>query len=131
MLRTKSILAPHSDYDGLRVSVMSRHTLNDGKTPHPDINSSSFIVHFKSLAPPPKLVGAYYKNLISWHSFEKLYISYLRTPEVEPTVKILAKHSLDHDVTILCIEDDPLYCHRRLLANECRTYYPSLKLFKR
>lgn len=32
MLKSKCILSPIDDKDGIRISIMSRHTLQDGKT---------------------------------------------------------------------------------------------------
>lgn len=62
MLKTKSILAPIEETDGNRISIMSRHTLNDGITPHPRINNSSYQEWNKVLATPEKLIGDHYKR---------------------------------------------------------------------
>lgn len=62
MIYTKSILKPKEESDGIRISVMSRHTLNDGITSHPDINESSYDEWLKILAPSDQLVGDYYKR---------------------------------------------------------------------
>jgi len=62
MIFTESILnEKHSD-SGIRISVMSRHTLNDGVTPNPEITSDKYDEHIPKLAPHPKLIGAYYKR---------------------------------------------------------------------
>lgn len=61
MLKTKCILAPESENDGLRISIMSRHTLEDGKTPDSRITPNHFDLHLPILAPHPKDVGAYYR----------------------------------------------------------------------
>lgn len=129
MLRTKCILAPHDDSDGYRLSVMSRHTLNDGITPHPSIiEHVSYDSWLKSLAPPSKLVGDYYLRDLSFEDYTSAYLEYIRTPEVSSDVKKLAELSIDGIVTLLCIEDTPEFCHRRLLAEECKRYEPSLEL---
>jgi len=54
MLFTKSIYKPVSVLDGQRISVMSRHTLEDGVTPDPRINSDSYYAYLKILAPLEK-----------------------------------------------------------------------------
>lgn len=128
MLKTKSILAPKEASDGIRISVMSRHTLNDGITPHPEISLEHYNAWMKNVAPPKKIVGDYYKRGLSWEQFEKKYLEYIRQPIVQWEVKTLAKKSLDSTITILCIEDSPEHCHRRLLAEECKRYEPSLIL---
>jgi uncharacterized protein YeaO (DUF488 family) len=128
MIRTKSILMPEDFYDGVRISVMSRHTLNDGITPHPKISDSSYDLWMPSLAPPAKLIGDYYKRGLSWECFEERYLDYIRGSGVRYGVEALAKKGLSLDLTLLCIEDLPDFCHRRLLAEECRRYENSLVL---
>jgi len=41
-LHTKSIRSARKESDGLRISIMSRHTLKDGKTPDLEITNASF-----------------------------------------------------------------------------------------
>jgi uncharacterized protein YeaO (DUF488 family) len=55
---------------------MSRHTLQDGVTPDPRI--VAFDAWWQDLAPPPKLVGAYYKRGLPWAEFEAAYKDHLR-----------------------------------------------------
>jgi uncharacterized protein YeaO (DUF488 family) len=128
VLKTKSILKPKEESDGLRISIMSRHTLNDGITPHPKITKSSYDQWFRVLSPPVKLLGDYYKRALSWEKFEQGYIEYIRKAEIRIEVQNLAKRSLDSVITLLCIEESPEYCHRRILAEECKKYQPSLVL---
>ena len=128
MLKTKSIIEKKQESDGLRISIMSRHTLNDGVTPHPQINSSSYDLWMRVFSPPLSLLGDYYEKGLSWDQFEKRYLAYLQTPEVLAQVQTLALTSLDSTITLLCIEQFPDYCHRRLLAEECKKYKPLLEL---
>lgn len=67
ILRTSCILIPRSPIDGIRISVMSRHTLNDGKTPDHRL-MGMFDEHRPELGPAPKLIGDYYRGL-SWAEF--------------------------------------------------------------
>lgn len=128
MLKTKSILVEKEDTDGLRISVMSRHTLNDGITSHPKITDSSYDLWLPILAPPIKLIGDYYKRGLPWEQFEQKYLKYIQSSDVQIEVQKLAEKSLDSVITLLCIEDTPEYCHRRLLAQECKKYQPNLIL---
>jgi len=88
MLRTKCILAQKENYDGTRISIMSRHTLNDGVTPHPQINKSSYDYWMKIFAPPSIIIGRYYRNECSlsqemlWEQFELDYLKYLKKIEL-------------------------------------------------
>ncbi len=128
MLKTKSILEQKEDTDGLRISVMSRHTLNDGITPHPEITNSSYDQWLQILSPPAKLLGDYYKRGLPWEQFEQKYLGYIRSSNIQTEVKKIAKKSLDSVITLLCIEESPEHCHRRLLAEECEKYQPNLVL---
>ncbi|PWU23003.1 hypothetical protein C5B42_04320 [Candidatus Cerribacteria bacterium 'Amazon FNV 2010 28 9'] len=127
-LKTKSIHAAIEPTDGRRISVMSRHTLNDGKTPDPLITSACFDVWMRELAPPQKLIGAYYKRGLSWTDFEQQYLTFLREAAFLH-VNALIQRALLQTVTLLCVEDTPTYCHRRLLAEECKRREKELNIF--
>lgn len=128
MLYTKSILKQKTRSDGTRISVMSRHTLEDGITPDMRISNTSYDLWFKMLAPPEKLIGDYYKRGLSWQDFEMKYLAYLRNPEIVIEVENLAMAALKQDITLLCVEETAERCHRRLLAEECRRYDPDLRI---
>ena len=51
MLFTESILSERHPDSGTRISVMSRHTLNDGVTPDPRIIPASYDEHISQMAP--------------------------------------------------------------------------------
>lgn len=130
-LFTSCILCKRQPEDGLRVSVMSRHTLSDGRTPDSRINDQSCDQHVPLLGPSPSLIGDYYKRGLPWAKFEKRYLEEIRDSSKRPLVKWLADLSMQRDVTILCIEPDASYCHRRLLAEECSRLAPELKIVHR
>jgi len=125
-LYTKCIFAPATPADGIRISVMSRHTLNDGITPDERITDSSYHMWRKELAPPPRVVGAYYRGEIRWPEFETQYKEHLQRPEISDVVQKIARRAMTRDITFLCVEPTADYCHRRLLAEECRKYQPEL-----
>lgn len=125
-LITKSILAPIEKEDGWRISVMSRHTLEDGVTPDERIGQERYNEHMIDLAPSPKLIGDYYKRGLSWEDYKKRYLTELNDPSKTKLVKKLASRALKENITILCIEEKPDFCHRRLLAEECKKYEPEL-----
>jgi uncharacterized protein YeaO (DUF488 family) len=125
-LYTKCILAPKSNDDGLRISVMSRHTLQDGKTPDPRITKESFDEHRPDLAPSPGLVGAFYRNQIAWCSYEERFLEQLKNSQTQRSLRELADMARRGNVTLLCIEATAEYCHRRLLAEECQRLVPGI-----
>lgn len=128
ILRTKSIYTLPSPDDGYRISVMSRHTLQDGVTPDSRISATSFHAWMKQLAPPEKLIGSYYKRGLSWEEFETSYCEFLRTPQTRTYMLALMREIYRHTVTILCVEESPAQCHRRLLAEECVRMDPAIQV---
>ncbi len=126
MLRTRSIKAAKRDTDGLRISVMSRHTLSDGITPDPEITEHLYDIWWRRLAPPSRLVGEWYRGVLEWEQFEALYLEYLVTQSL--SLRVLAKIARETNVTVLCVEEDPSYCHRRLLAQRCGVLDPALAI---
>ena len=130
MLITKSIYKDPSPEDGLRVSIMSRHTLKDGVTPDPDIQQCS--LHIPTFGPAPKLIGKFYRDEVTWDEFKKLYLEQIRTnPKVISKIKLFAKMALQTDITFLCVEEDADSCHRKLFAEECQRLVPELVVVHR
>jgi uncharacterized protein YeaO (DUF488 family) len=128
MLYTKSIYAPKSDSDGIRISVMSRHTLEDGITPDPKITTSSYDYWLKILAPTDRSVGDYYKRGLPFEEYSKRYKTHLAKKEISPTIESLARQALIQNITFLCVEESAEKCHRKILAEICQTYQPTLKV---
>lgn len=117
--------------DGIirKISVMSRHTENDGKTPDQRIEEGiSFDEWRQEFGPPAKLIGAYYRDEISFEKFEKEYLGYLRSEKIKPMVESFAKRCCRESIILLCVEDNPEKCHRRLLAEELKRYEPHLTI---
>lgn len=129
MLYTSCILNDNSF--GTRISVMSRHTLNDGKTPDERITENSYDEWCKILAPSDSLIGNYYGGQVFWDTFSVLYTAEIQEGEKKTAVEKLALRAMREDVTILCIEDTHERCHRSLLARECQRYLPQLEVIHR
>lgn len=125
-LYTKCIFKPATLEDGLRISVMSRHTLNDGKTVDERITPETYHKWMPELAPEPRMVGKWHRKEIEWNTFEAKYFQRIRAPDIALLVEALALSALKTNITLLCAEETPQYCHRRLLGEECRIYTPKL-----
>lgn len=119
-LKTGRISSPRELGDGVRISVMSRHTLPDGITPDARITPKMYDVWMKELAPPDVLIGAYYKRGLPWNEFKRLYREFLQKPETNVYLQRLIFMAKAQTLTLLCIEESPEQCHRRLLAQFCR-----------
>jgi len=127
-LKTKAIKKSKSPDDGLRISIMSRHTLNDGITPDKEITVDLYDAWWKELAPPDKLIGSYYKRGLSWNDFAEEFNVYLQSASVSDLLAKLIDLAKAKNVTILCVEDKPDYCHRKLVAHRCAELDGSLEI---
>jgi uncharacterized protein YeaO (DUF488 family) len=131
MLFTRCILFLKAPTDGYRVSIMSRHTRNDGVTPDPRIDGQ-FDVHIPLLGPSPRLIGAYYRKEISWSDFERTFrLEIVNSTEKMSELYLLGLMATTMDVTLLCIEETAEHCHRRLVAEVCQKLFPSLVVHHR
>ena len=126
MLRAKCIKANIEPVDGLRISVMSRHTLEDGVTIDKEINENTFDEWWKVLSPPDDLVGSYYKRGLGWDKFSQKYLDYLGSIEPITTLSHLANMALTQNVTVMCVEESSEYCHRKLLVEKCKLILPDI-----
>lgn len=118
MLFTGCILMP-SQASCFRVSIMSRHTLNDGVTP--DVRLiGAYEEHWPLLGPSPSLIGSYYKHGLEWDYFKKKYLVEISSGAKSEQVDSLIELAGQRDVVVLCIEAAPWRCHRFLLAQECQ-----------
>lgn len=68
--------------------------------------------HEPSLAPTKELLSDYRKKRISWTDYEKQFLDLMRNRRIESR---LPKDVLDNSC-LLCSEDQPHHCHRRLVA---------------
>ncbi len=116
MIKTKCIKDPIEPSDGIRISVMSSHTI-DGIIPDTEITENMYDLHIPELAAPKKLLGDYYKRGLSWSEYETRYLEYIRTLDIKLLIlDLIKKYDI---ITFLCIESDDSKCHRRLLQEEC------------
>ncbi len=135
MLRTACIYNGTPKEFGERVSVMRRHTDDDGKTPDPMIvEGKSFHRWEPELGAPGWLVAWWYKGnlqpgankLQRWMAFEHDYRNYLRRKDVLGKARKLGEEALNRDIVILCKERLPKFCHRNVLADIIRHEVPNL-----
>ncbi|MFZ2154414.1 MAG: DUF488 family protein [Candidatus Moraniibacteriota bacterium] len=127
-VHTVSLFTPiEIDTGRIRISIISRPTLDDGKTPDERIIQG--ITHHEWLndfAPPLKLIGAYKRKELSWKEYERKYLDFLRSSLMKRKVATLALRCLQEKITLACIEEKADFCHRRLLAEELQRRQPHL-----
>lgn len=69
-------------------------------------------VHLPELAPTQELLDAYKKKKGKWEEYELGFLELLRERKIEVTVD----KSLFEGGCLLCSEEKPHHCHRRLVA---------------
>jgi len=69
-------------------------------------------IHKLELAPNKYILDEYKRNKANWKIYEKEFIKLMEQRKVE---ELLTRESIDHSC-LLCSEDKPDQCHRRLVA---------------
>ena len=69
-------------------------------------------VHRPDLAPTKEMLDAYKKNKGEWSTYERQFLDLMKNRRIEETVP----HELMDGACLLCSEDRPHHCHRRLVA---------------
>lgn len=69
-------------------------------------------VHLLELAPTQTILDDLKKNKGSWEQYERNFLELMQARKVDQTVS----KSLLENGCLLCSEDKPLHCHRRLVA---------------
>ena len=69
-------------------------------------------VHLPALAPTAQLLDAYRRKRIDWRIYEDRFLALMRERRIE---EIVPRDALDQGC-LLCSEDQPHFCHRRLVA---------------
>ena len=69
-------------------------------------------VHVPDLAPTKSILDAYKKHKGSWDVYEQEFFSLMESRRID---EVLARDIIDQSC-LLCSEDKPHHCHRRLVA---------------
>jgi uncharacterized protein (DUF488 family) len=77
----------------------------------------------KQFAPSPSLLDDYKNNRITWNDYEVVYHNLLERQNMA-----FFKDYADKRICLLCAEDTPDFCHRRLLAEKIVAVYPNTKI---
>jgi uncharacterized protein (DUF488 family) len=81
-------------------------------------------VHLLELAPTKKLLDAYKKDGGDWSVYEKEFLDLMERRHIEKSVP---KDLVDQSC-LLCSEDKPHHCHRRLVAEYLQRRWPGLSI---
>ncbi len=104
MLYTKSIQAQKELTDEIRISIMRK--------PRGDYD-----LLIPALAPSELLLNLYHENEIDWDAYERTYLREIQNnPDVPKILQCIIDAANIADITLLCWEQTPEKCHRRLVA---------------
>jgi uncharacterized protein (DUF488 family) len=79
--------------------------------------------HLTCLAPDQNMLDKYKKHKGSWHSYADEFISLMRQRKIE----YLGKDEFD-GACLLCSEDKPHHCHRRLVAEYLSDHWGGIEI---
>lgn len=81
-------------------------------------------VHLPILAPTEEMLSAYKKQKGSWSDYEKRFLDLMSERQIERHVD---PRTLN-DGCLLCSEDKPHYCHRRLVAEYLKDHWRNVQI---
>lgn len=81
-------------------------------------------VHLPDLAPTQEMLDDYKKKRESWEEYEKRFLTLMRQRQIEEKVP---KETLA-DGCLLCSEEKPHHCHRRLVAEYLRQHWGNVEI---
>ena len=81
-------------------------------------------IHIPALAPTPEILDAYKKHKGDWRLYEQEFLDLMRSRRIEQTV---SREMLDN-ACLLCSEETPEHCHRRLVAEYLRDKWGNLEI---
>ncbi|MCS7062903.1 MAG: DUF488 domain-containing protein [Methylacidiphilales bacterium] len=81
-------------------------------------------VHVPDLAPTQALLKAYKNKEISWDEYEKRFLELMETRKIEDHVS----KEIISDGCLLCSEDQPHHCHRRLVAEYLKYHWGDIEI---
>ena len=81
-------------------------------------------IHLSALAPTQEMLDAYKKAKGSWPEYEKRFLDLMAQREIE---RQFAPTLLD-DGCLLCSEDKPHHCHRRLVAEYLNSRWTNVRI---
>ncbi|MGD0231572.1 MAG: DUF488 domain-containing protein [Syntrophorhabdales bacterium] len=81
-------------------------------------------VHLPELAPAQHILDEYKKHNGDWNRYERQFIDLMTTRQIENKVS----RELLENACLLCSEDKPSHCHRRLVAEYLSDRWGSIQI---
>lgn len=81
-------------------------------------------VHLPELAPTQKMLDEYKKQKGDWKTYEERFIALMAERRIEETVP----RDVISQGCLLCSEDKPHHCHRRLVAEYLKQHWGDIEI---
>ena len=81
-------------------------------------------VHLPALAPTKDMLDDYKKRRGDWKTYEDRFIALMRERRIEETIP----KDIVADGCLLCSEDKPHHCHRRLVAEYLKQHWGNVEI---
>lgn len=81
-------------------------------------------VHLPELAPTKEMLDSYRKDHRDWDTYERQFLELMRERQVEK----METRELVSNGCLLCSEDKPHHCHRRLVAEYLQRQWGDVKI---
>lgn len=81
-------------------------------------------IHLPELAPTQEIMDEYKKHKGDWDLYEKRFIGLLASRQIEKSLS----RKLFENACLLCSEDIPSHCHRRLVAEYLRDKWGDIQI---
>jgi uncharacterized protein (DUF488 family) len=80
--------------------------------------------HFSFLAPTEEILNAYRNKEISWNEYEEKFNILMKERKIETKIDL----KIFDNSCLLCSEELPDKCHRRLVAEYLKTYFSEIMI---
>ena len=81
-------------------------------------------VHLPLLAPTQEMLDEYKKQRGSWDAYEQRFLELMKERRIEEKLS----HEVLADGCLLCSEDKPHHCHRRLVAEYLKRHWGNVDI---
>lgn len=81
-------------------------------------------IHMPELAPTKEILNAFKKDKGDWAVYEKDFFSLLSERQIEDKISM----ELMNNACLLCSEEKPDYCHRRLIAEYLKKKWDHIEI---
>ena len=81
-------------------------------------------VHLPLLAPTQEMLDEYKKEKCGWELYEKKFLDLMKERQIEKNIQ----REVLEDACLLCSEDKPHQCHRRLVAEYMRDRWGEVQI---